>query len=86
MNEPATTQFPVSSDLQLTPEFHSKPIRITVVANEPFTINHELNRVPAGWLVIDTTALVEVWRSGVMDTNTLELTADKNADITLALL
>ncbi len=86
LNKAAPAQFPVSSDLQLTPEFRSKPIRLTVTADEPFTINHELNRAPAGWLIIDTTVPVDVWRSGAMDTSTLELTADQDAELTLVLL
>lgn len=87
MNQPAPTiQSVPSGELQLTPEFRSKPIRMTVFADVPFIIQHELNRVPAGWLVIDTTEPVDVWRSGVMDIETLELTADRDADITLVLL
>ena len=72
--------------LELTPDFHSKPIRLTVTAQQPVILKHELNRVPAGWLVVDANTAVGVWRSGDMTINQLELTADKDADITLVLL
>jgi hypothetical protein len=74
------------TDLQLTPEFRTKPIRIVATAMEPIEIKHELNRIPAGWVLIDTTAPVNIWRSGVMDVNSLELTVDQDANITLVLL
>lgn len=87
MTEPVPLIQPIpGGELQLTPQFRSKPIRMNVVADEPFVIMHELNRIPAGWLLVDTTAAINVWRSGVMDTEKLELTADQDADITLVLL
>ena len=73
-------------DLELTPEFRTKPIPLTVKAMEPFTITHELGRTPAGWLVIDCDHATDVWRSGAMDTEKLELTANQDAEITLVLL
>lgn len=79
-------QLPASDKLQLTPDFRTKPIHITVIAMKPFTLNHELGRVPAGWVVIDSTGMTKVWRSGVMDRNQLELTADKDSDISVVLL
>ncbi len=85
MNQPAN--YPSQeTELKLTPRFRSKPIPLSVKAMEPFTLQHELGRVPAGWLVIDTSSVVNVWRSGVMDTTQLILTADQDADITLVLL
>lgn len=80
--KPAT----LKAELELTPEFRTKPFPMTVKAMEPFIIEHELGRVPAGWLVIDANHAVDVWRSGAMDTQVLELTANQDADITLVLL
>ena len=74
------------SDTAHLPEISTRPVHLSVWAMQPFTIQHELGRVPAGWLIIDVTDAVQVWRSGVMDTNTLELTADQDAEITLVLL
>ena len=68
------------------PEFRSRPFNVTVTAMEQFRIPHEMGRVPAGWLVIDANHAVDVWRSGAMDTQVLELTANQDADITLVLL
>ena len=76
----------MSEELELTPEFRTKPFKITTKAMEPFVIEHELGRVPAGWLVIDCDHAVDVWRSGVMDGSKLELTANQDAEITLVLL
>ena len=87
MTEPAYIVQPApSAELQLTPEIRSKPIRLRVTAAESFTLNHELGRVPAGWLVIDTNTAVNVYRSGEMNTSLIELTADQDAEITLVLL
>ncbi len=68
------------------PEITTRPIQLTVTAMEPFVIEHELGRVPAGWLVIDCDHATDVWRSGVMDRWKLELTANQDAEITLVLL
>ena len=74
------------TDQQHLPSIITRPIRWIVHANEPFTIRHELGRVPAGWLVIDTNTAVNVYRSGEMNTSLIELTADQDAEITLVLL
>lgn len=79
-------QLNATNRLELTPEFRSKPIRLTVTANEPFTIEHEMGRAPAGWLVVDSQQVVNIWRSGVMDTNKVELTADQDAEVSIVLL
>ena len=68
------------------PEITTRPVQLSVKAMEPFVIEHELGRVPAGWLVIDCNHATDVWRSGVMDKSILELTASQDADITLVLL
>ena len=68
------------------PEITTRPIKLTVKAMEPFVIEHELGRVPAGWLVIDCDHATDMWRSGVMNSKTLELTANQDAEITLVLL
>ena len=73
-------------NLELTPEFRTKPFEVSVKAMEPFVIEHELGRVPAGWLVINCNHATDVWRSGEMNTSILELTANQDADITLVLL
>lgn len=74
------------SDKTHLPEITTRPIQLSVTAMEPFVIEHELGRVPAGWLVIDCDHAVDVWRSGVMDGSTLELTANQDAEISLVLL
>ena len=74
------------SDKPHLPEITTRPIQLSVTAMEPFVIEHELGRVPAGWLVIDCDHAVDVWRSGVMDGSTLELTANQDAEISLVLL
>ena len=74
------------TELQLTPTIRSRPIRVSAVAGEPFILNHELGRIPAGWLVIDTDEFVMLRRSGAMDSNRLELTADQDSELTLVLL
>lgn len=76
----------MTKDLELIPQIRSKPISLKVLANQRVTIKHELGRVPAGWLVIDSNRVVNVWRSGPMDKKAIELIADQNADITLVLL
>ncbi len=76
----------MTEELELTPEIRSKPIPIKAFANVGFTIKHELGRVPAGWLVIDCNRAVNVWRNGVMDTETIQLIADQDAELTLILL
>lgn len=68
------------------PEITTRPIRLSVTAMEPFVIEHELGRVPAGWLVIDCNHATDVWRSGVMDSSKLELTANQDAEIVLVIL
>ena len=80
--KPATMR----ENLELTPEFRTKPFKITVKAMTPYVIEHELGRVPAGWLMIDCDHATDVWRSGEMNTQTLELTANQDAEITLVLL
>ena len=79
-------QLNTANKLELIPEFRSKPIRLTVTANKPFIIEHEMGRAPAGWLVVDRLQVVNIWRSGVMDTNKIELTADQDADVSIVLL
>ena len=74
------------AELLLTPTIRSRPIRISAIADVPFILNHELGRVPAGWLVIDSTEFVTLRRSGTMDSNRLELTADQDSELTLVLL
>lgn len=76
----------MSEELELTPGIRSKPIAIKALANSPFTINHELGRIPAGWLVIDCNRSVNVWRSGVVDIETIKLVTDQDAELTLVLL
>ncbi len=76
----------MSEELELTPGIRSRPIPVQTIANQKFMIQHELGRVPAGWLVIDSNRLVNVWRSGVMDSKSIELTADQDAEINLVLL
>ena len=76
----------MTTDLELIPTIRSKPISLKVLANQRVIINHELGRIPAGWLVIDSNRVVNVWRSGLMDKKAIELIADQNADITLVLL
>lgn len=76
----------MTSELELIPKICSKPISLKVLANQRVIIKHELGRVPAGWLVIDSNRVVNVWRSGPMNKKAIELIADQNADITLVLL
>lgn len=76
----------MSEELELTPGIRSKPIPIKALANVPFIINHELGRIPAGWLVIDNNCSVNVWRTGVMDIETIKLVTDQDAELTLVLL
>lgn len=76
----------MTDELELTPGIRSKPIPVKTIANQKFTIEHDLGRVPAGWLVIDSNRLVNVWRNGKMDTSIIELTADQDAEINLVLL
>ena len=76
----------MSEELELTPGIRSKPIPIKAVANVAFTINHELGRNPAGWLVIDSNCSVNVWRIGVMDIETITLVTDQDAELTFVLL
>lgn len=76
----------MSNELELTPGIRSKPIPIKTLANVPFTINHELGRIPAGWLVIDCNRSVNVWRTGVVDIESIKLVTDHDAELTLVLL
>lgn len=76
----------MTDELELTPGIRSRPIPVKVIANQKFTIQHELGRVPAGWLVIDCNRPAIVWRSGAMNTKSIELTADEDAELTLVLL
>lgn len=76
----------MTDELELTPGIRSKPLDVKTIANQPFTLQHELGRVPAGFLVIDCNRQVNVWRNGIMDTSSIKLMADQDADITLVLL
>ncbi len=76
----------MTDELELTPGIRSKPITVKTIANQRFTIKHELGRVPAGWLVIDCNRAANVWRSGAMNKESIELIADQDAELTLVLL
>lgn len=76
----------MTDELELTPGIRSKPIPVKTITNQRFTIKHELGRVPAGWLVIDCNRACNIWRSGTMNTESIELIADQNAELTLVLL
>ena len=73
-------------ELELVPAIRSKPIEVKAIANQPFVIKHELNRIPSGWFVIDKTRIVNIWRSGEINTKTLTLTADQTVKLTILLL
>jgi hypothetical protein len=66
---------PMSSSLLLT--------GISLVAGDN-VINHRLDRVPQGWLVVDTTAAVSIYRAAPM--NLLTLTLNASAPSTVSLL
>ena len=68
------------------PEITTRPIRLSVRAMKKFVIEHELGRLPVGWLVVDCNHGVSVWRSGVMDSRRLELMADQDAEVSIVLL
>ena len=68
------------------PEFSTRRIDISIRANTPFIIEHALNRLANGWLVVDTDAPVMIWRSGKNTTDLLELTADRDANIGIVIL
>ena len=68
------------------PEFSTRRIDISIRANTPFIIEHALNRLANGWLIVDTDAPVKVWRSGKNTTELLELTADRDANIGIVIL
>ena len=68
------------------PEFSTRRIDISIRANTPFIIEHALNRLANGWLVVDTDAPVTIWRSGKNTTDLLELTADRDANIGIVIL
>ena len=70
----------------LLPTFQTRPIICSVNANEPFTIEHGLGRPVAGWLVVDRTAVCQVWRSGLNGPGMLELTCDQSCDLSIVLL
>lgn len=63
----------------------AKVIENIAVATTPTQINHGLDRVPVGFIVVDRTANVNVWRdaSGVVPSKILTLVASAPATISI---
>ena len=70
----------------LLPSFQTRPITVTVTANQAFTIEHGLGRPVAGWVVVDQTAPARVWRSGENGTGKLVLKSNVSCTLTVLLL
>ncbi len=68
------------TDKQHLPEISSRPVTFEVTEDDDeITVKHDLGRVPAGWLVIDSTEPYGIWRSGAMDKEKIVLTVDAEA-------
>lgn len=56
---------------------------IDLLANVPKAINHLLQRMPQGWLLVDKTANANVWRSAPLSINSIVLESSANVTIDL---
>lgn len=56
---------------------------IVLTANIPKAINHLLQRMPLGWMMIDINADAVIWRTQPLNENTITLEA--NADATISI-
>lgn len=56
---------------------------VSLLALKPAAINHLLQRLPVGWLIIDQDANADVWRAKPWTTTTLTL--ESSADVNLSL-
>ena len=72
--------------MSILPSIKTRVIRLDVKANQPFVVEHNMGREVEGWLIVDVTAPVKVWRSGTSTKEILELCADKACSLALVLL
>lgn len=56
---------------------------IALEMNVPKAINHLLQRLPQGWILVDQDASANVWRAA--EFNNLTLTLESSADVTISL-
>lgn len=66
---------PLLGGLQLDP--------IVLVANVPLAVNHLLQRLPQGWVLVDINANATVWRSAAWTQTTLTLESSANVTISI---
>ncbi len=56
---------------------------ISLVANTPKAINHLLQRMPQGWVLVDNTANTVIWRTQIFTQSTITLESSANTTISL---
>lgn len=56
---------------------------IQLIANVPNAINHLLQRMPQGWLLVDKNSNATVWRAAPLNANTITLVSSANTMIDL---
>ncbi len=56
---------------------------VSLVANTPKAINHLLQRMPQGWILVDNTANTVVWRTQAFTQSTITLESSANTTISL---
>jgi hypothetical protein len=56
---------------------------IKLIANKAQAINHQLQRLPQGWFLVDNTANTVVWRTQAF--NTLTLSLESSSDTTISI-
>ena len=56
---------------------------INLTATTPKTINHLLQRMQQGWILIDNTASANVWRTRAFNESTITLEASANTTVSL---
>ncbi|WP_448215306.1 hypothetical protein [Endozoicomonas sp. 2B-B] len=70
----------------LLPSVQTRPITLSVSANQAFTIEHGLGRPVAGWQIVDIDKPARVWRSGENGSDRLILTCDQSCNLVVVLL
>ena len=56
---------------------------IILTANTPLKINHNLQQLPNGWLIVDKTSFADVKRTQPFSTSTITLESSANTQISI---
>lgn len=56
---------------------------ITLTSGQPQAVYHSLGQIPQGWIVVDTNASANIWRSQPFNAKTITLEASNNTTISI---